>query len=359
MAESNQQPPPSQPPSPHTANDAIAAAHHGDDVHSNQRSSVSGVLFAPGDEGNSPPIIDGPTPVPSKRKRSVPSSRTTSSKKSKSSKQSEINRMECLTTGFHLWSREALYEASNDIASSDDAFDSYETQFSRQITYRFRLEHETKKKKIQSLSSSTKRTRSNTSITPVSSDINAASLSTDDPRRLSRLHWEDIIRCEAGHRLKLFVTKDAVNQQDAWWDDTFSSVVKELSLKPTHFNKTAMYCMDVSILEASLHNEIFKGDHSLSNLQRMFKRGDGFRIKFTGTKDTTLSVAWKKMLFSGSDIMFFDSPLPRNRAYNELFKNKDTICSIRQVLHSVSLETAGDYSASSALLIAYMKREKY
>ena len=314
MAESNQSPPLSQPPSPRTANDAIAVAHHGGETRSISRSAPSSVLFTSGDDEAhlpSPPITDINTPLPSQRKRPPSSSRTTSSKVLKSSKHaqtpaSETNRSECMTTGFHLWSRENLYEASKAIASSDDDFERYEIQYSRQITYRFRLEHETKRKKRESLSSSTKRTRSTTSTTPVSSDQNAAALQTNNPRRLSRLHWEDILRCQSGHRLKLFVTKDAVNQTDSWWQDTFSSVVKELSLKPTHFNKGPMYCFDVSILEANLHNEIFKGDHSLSSLQRMFNQGDGFSIKFTGTKDTTLSVAWRKMLYSGSEIMFFD-----------------------------------------------------
>ena len=188
MAESNQSPPLSQPPSPRTANDAIAVAHHGGETRSISRSAPSSVLFTSGDDEAhlpSPPITDINTPLPSQRKRPPSSSRTTSSKVLKSSKHaqtpaSETNRSECMTTGFHLWSRENLYEASKAIASSDDDFERYEIQYSRQITYRFRLEHETKRKKRESLSSSTKRTRSTTSTTPVSSDQNAAALQTNE-----------------------------------------------------------------------------------------------------------------------------------------------------------------------------------
>ena len=190
---------------------------------------------------------------------------------------------------------------------------------------------------MELLSSTNKRTRSNTTTTPVVPDLHAVSLQTNNPRRLSRLHWGDLIICKS-------VTKEAAHSEHEWWGDKFSSVVSELSLKLTHFNKTSVYCIDVSILCATLHEQIESGHQSLVNLEWLFTHNEGFSVHFVGTKDTNLTIPWNQLIYSSRNIMLFDSPLPHNKAYNELFENKDTINAICRVFRCVSLETAGDYA---------------
>lgn len=86
--------------------------------------------------------------------------------------------------------------------------------------------------------------------------------------------------------------------------------------------------------------------------------GEGFALSFDGIDDFTLSVAWKKMLYCSDSFMLFSPPLPRNRLYSSLFHDVETLSSLSKIFHRVSLETAGDYSASSSLMLAYHKKER-
>jgi hypothetical protein len=160
------------------------------------------------------------------------------------------------------------------------------------------------------------RTRSAVSAPVVEVDEDAMKLITLDPRRLSRLHWEDIIRCKTSQSLKLYVTKDAALSSKGWWQDTFIDALSELKTKTINFNRTQMYCFGVIVQYAPLHDSIFKGDVSLSQLQTLFHQGHGFSVSFVGTRDIKLSISWKKMLHSADEFMLFGSPLPRNRLYN-------------------------------------------
>jgi hypothetical protein len=156
----------------------------------------------------------------------------------------------------------------------------------------------------------------------------------------------------------MYVAKTSVIDEHEWWSNTFSSVVDELKLKTQQFNKSSMYCFDVEVFKAPLHNNIYKGDYSVGQLESFFNRGEGFSVSFLGTQ-TKLSISWKKMLHSSSTIMLYTSPLPRTRrTYAKLFKNAGTITLLRRIFHCVSHETAGDYSASAALMIAYQKKER-
>jgi hypothetical protein len=151
------------------------------------------------------------------------------------------------------WSRAPLLHQSNAIASNDDDFASFETQFLGSITQRFKDERETKSKFLQSLESQP-RTRSAASAPVVQVDAEALRLDTSDPRRLSRLHWEDVIRCKQGQFLKLYVTKQSALSSKGWWGDTFINVIRELNTKTINFNRNLMYCFDIQILNAPLHS---------------------------------------------------------------------------------------------------------
>ena len=368
MSDSNPPPPPPPPPSPQTITDALADALHVDDpsaVRPRLHGAVGTVLFGVNQPTSA--VTADLTPLP-QHKRSAPPNRSgsTSSKARKlqtptstpSAPAAVINRQDCLTNELFAWSRAPLLNLLVDIASNDDDFSAFETQFLGSITQRFKDERETKSKFLQSLSSQPRSTRSTVSAPVAEVDEEAMNLTTSDPRRLSRLHWEDIIRCKTGQSLKLYVTKDAALSTKGWWHDTFIDVLRELKTKTINFNRTVMYCFDVIIQYAPLHDSIFKGDVSLSQLQTLFNQGDGFSVFFVGTKDIKLSISWKKMLHSSDELLIFGSPLPRNRLYSRYLHGKETITSLRMAFHQAAKETAGDYSASSALMLAFQKEEK-
>jgi hypothetical protein len=148
------------------------------------------------------------------------------------------------------------------------------------------------------------------------------------------------------------MTKDAVLSSKGWWHDTFIDAMGELKTKTINFNRTQMYCFDVIIQYAPLHDSIFKGDVSLSQLQTLFNQGDSFSVSFVGTRNIKL------LLHSSDELMIFCSSLPRNRLYSRYFHGKETITSLRMAFHQAAKETAGDYSVSSASMLAFQKEEK-
>jgi hypothetical protein len=261
MSDSNPPPPPPPPPSPLPITAALADALHVDDpsaVRPRLLGDIGTVLFG----ANQPTsgVTSDSTPLP-QHKQSAPSdcSGSTSSKARKlqtptstpSAPAAVINRQDCLTNELFAWSRAPLLQQSHAIASNDDDFASFETQFLGSITQRFKDERETKSKFLQSLESQP-RTRSAASDPVVEVDVEAMRLDTSDPRRLSRLHWEDVIRCKQGQFLKLYVTKQSTLSSKGWWGDTFINVIRELNTKPINFNRNLMYCFDIQILNAPL-----------------------------------------------------------------------------------------------------------
>jgi hypothetical protein len=266
MAESN---PSLPPPSPNAAPDAIADAHHGIDatVHRPRLQRDDGTdLF--GSHQPSAITTEDATPLPQPRKRrssSTPSA--ASSKRPSSSKQqppsasssssrktpsttvsvpsSSTNRSSCLNNGFHKFAREPLYALSHAIASDDAAFEKFETAYLNSINQKFKQEYRTKANFLKSLNSQPRSTRSTAPDSAVEVDIEAENLTTSDPRRLSRLHWEDALQLTEGHRMKMYVARTAVINEHEWWSDTYSSVINALNIKTQQFNRTAMYCFDV------------------------------------------------------------------------------------------------------------------
>ena len=239
MADSN--PPP--PPTPHdTTHASIADVHHGDapvPVHMRYEAQDGSSLFHSGDKPsapdeatpahqaktsvappsvppnpykkqkpNAPSDADTPsassasvstnTKPSSKKRRGKKTPSTSSSQKSRPTPASTtINRNECLTNGFHKWSRDELYALSSEIASSDKLFDEYEDNFSTQINHRFKQENKSPAKFLAAMDSNPRTRSGAVSVSAATPVFNEHIADSTDVRRLSRLHWEDVInsRC--------------------------------------------------------------------------------------------------------------------------------------------------------------------
>ena len=144
MSDSNPPPPPPPPPSPQTITDALADALHVDDpsaVRPRLHGAVGTVLFGVNQPTSA--VTADLTPLP-QHKRSAPPNRSgsTSSKARKlqtptstpSAPAAVINRQDCLTNERFAWSRAPLLNLLVDIASNDDDFSAFETQFLGSIT---------------------------------------------------------------------------------------------------------------------------------------------------------------------------------------------------------------------------------
>jgi hypothetical protein len=99
---------------------------------------------------------------------------------------------------------------------------------------------------------------------------------SSDPRLMSRLHFEDLLRLTEGTRLKLFVEKGAAKNVNEWWTSSFQDTI---SAQPSGFttqriNAKQYYCLfDIQLLKTTHHSNIMLGLLSAEKLQsELFNR---------------------------------------------------------------------------------------
>ena len=99
--------------------------------------------------------------------------------------------------------------------------------------------------------------------------------------------FEDIITVREGTTLKLYVSKTAVGNTSAWWQDTFQFAVQTLELRCICMH--SILCFRCGDLFDTEHQCITAGTTSLSDLEKKFNRNDGFHISFNGVSKSTVA----------------------------------------------------------------------
>eukprot|EP00956_Cyclotella_meneghiniana_P038724 scaffold158944_cov41-Cyclotella_meneghiniana.AAC.1 len=192
----------------------------------------------------------------------------------------EWNKNKTIHNNIHDWARADSLATQPLIRETDESFKSFERSFSRQIHHRY---NETRGGDTTDEDGGIRVTRASSRGSDIDNSINSASnIESVDTRRLSRLMFEDIITVREGSALKLFVSKAAVNNTSAWWQDNFSLVVSSLKLKPIRMHSRDFYVFDVTISCDTEHQGVTSGTTSLPDLEKKFARNDGFHISFNG-----------------------------------------------------------------------------
>ena len=245
------------------------------------------------------------------------------------------------------------------LASDDKTFNTLKNRFIKQTRNRFFEKKTTVKVQQQALDNlprTRSESRSTTSIIAAPSTPESTQRITDG---MSRLHFEDLLRCLQGAPLKLFVSKSAARNTDLWWGDTFiQALAAQPSVRPLYpINAELFYSFDVTILNATLHQFIKDGHYSEDQLKELYSRKQGFSISIQGDRTINLPFTWQQVVEFSSSLMFFGPLVSRNRVYSDLFKNVTDLKAIRSIYLWFMFETAGDVDASHELSNAYLIAE--
>jgi hypothetical protein len=304
----------------------------------------------------SSPIVQTPAPT-NRRPTASSSARSITTASSTSSFVS--NRADCINNSFFKWARQRQIESSIVDALDAAYFKKERTHFMKQVIHRFREEKQTAKVILQSMDSQP-RTRSEARETPQVESNQIVSTDTTDTRRLSRLHFEDMLQLTEGTSLKMYVLKSAAEDSEQWWGNTFQDAIRS---QPSGFgtmqiNAKPYYCFHVTVLNASHHRDILAGNVSEERLkEELFRQREGFSINILGDVNHKLPLQWSTIIEFSVSIMFFGPPTSRSRNYSDLFSKLKHLNSIRGTFLWMMREVAGDTLSSYAVMNAYLLAE--
>eukprot|EP00956_Cyclotella_meneghiniana_P036026 scaffold120416_cov36-Cyclotella_meneghiniana.AAC.1 len=376
---SNTPPPPStqsqRPPQPHAhaaptpvirevqpTRQAIDDLQRGSDAYTPAPKRGGNVLFhssakRPSLSVDAPASVGTATTIATPSSTTAPSASTTTPNSSSSASTFVANRSACLNNYIFDKFRTNHIKTSRDFVDAGE-FDAYKKKFTLQTNHRFALKYQTASV-IQAQLDAQPRTRSEARAILESLDSEAMSLQTSDPKRLSRLHLEDLFTLTQGDPLKFYVSQEIASTHNKWWGDIFIAALREIpeAAPTTRINGDLFHCFNVNILNATLHDDMRAGVVSAKDLTDYFDRNEGFSITFGGLDYLKFTLSWKQVIEYSLSWMFFGPPTPQNRVYSELFEKKTSLKSIRAIFHWYSKETAGDYTSSNALLNAYLEKE--
>ena len=193
-------------------------------------------------------------------------------------------------------------------------------------------------------------------------DDDAYKVETTNVKRLSRLHWEDLLQCNVGTSLVLYVAKDGeyampevATAQRKVGKANGTTNNQNLSGAKVHLSGREFVCLKARILHATTHHDAIHGMLSLPELKRKFSRKDGFTIAFDDS-DETITISWQEVIENSDELLIFGRPFDNTRLYHRLFMRKADETYVKQVFLDISKETWGDHVASYALLSAYQNR---
>ena len=98
-----------------------------------------------------------------------------------------------MTNEIHTWSRKVTFDSTNVVIDPDE-FDTWESSMQRQMINRFCKVQQTKESIADSIGLGLR----SSATEDVLVDSDAANLKVTDAARLSRMHWEDILRVNEG-----------------------------------------------------------------------------------------------------------------------------------------------------------------
>ena len=283
----------------------------------------------------------------------------------KSRPPSDVNRTAVMTSALHTWSRPITFmpkgrnltNSQFQIIVSDEEFDEWEPRFARQIRTRFRKERVLSSSRDDGLGLGLRSAVESLSLL----DDAAASLKTSDAKRLSRLHWEDVLCFQEDERLFVYFKR-----KSPVVDERFSSVPEEVrtlqQLLGVGGDTVRLDGSDFGVLRATidkapLHLAAVSGTLPLHQLKKYYERKDGFVVGLEGTGQK-LTFAWGELVTLAEEVMFFGPPRAASREYSKLFAHVWTIAYAKQIYAHIGRETAGDSFASYALSCAYLTCSK-
>ena len=297
----------------------------------------------------------------SSTKSAVPApSNTKTNKKKITTRQQNISTV--ISNEINQWARsDATFDVELENDFTEQEFVTWESGFKKQIAWRFKRTQVTAADHVASLGLGLRSDARDDLLI----DEDARLCNVTDQRRLSRCHFEDLLRLQSGARLVLYLKTNSRS----------TNVCPSLVLKPfdgklwdaAQLQRDASVGGDITtlagkkyvvlkttMLHARSHHDAVSGDVSLSQVQKRFFAKEGFTLKHDGT-ESTLTLSWQQVIALSEDLLIFRPPLDGTRQYRRCFKGKgESYC--KRVYKNLAKETLGDVLTSSALTMAYQEK---
>ena len=297
----------------------------------------------------------------SSTKSAVPApSNTKTNKKKITTRQQNISTV--ISNEINQWARsDATFDVELENDFTEQEFVTWESGFKKQIAWRFKRTQVTAADHVASLGLGLRSDARDDLLI----DEDARLCNVTDQRRLSRCHFEDLLRLQSGARLVLYLKTNSRS----------TNVCPSLVLKPfdgklwdaAQLQRDASVGGDITtlagkkyvvlkttMLHARSHHDAVSGDVSLSQVQKRFFAKEGFTLKHDGT-ESTLTLSWQQVIALSEDLLIFGPPLDGTRQYRRCFKGKgESYC--KRVYKNLAKETLGDVLTSSALTMAYQEK---
>ena len=155
-------------------------------------------------------------------------------------------------------------------------------------------------------------------------DEDAYNLETTDAKRLSRLHWEDILRVQQGEKIVAYFRKDAAVIHDVFED--YPKIAAKLQRQANvageevKLNGSTFYVLRATMFTANFHLAAVSGQMTWAQLRKHFTDKDGFVIQFDAT-DKKLTFSWMEVIDYADSVYFFGAPVEGVRNYARLFRS--------------------------------------
>ena len=266
----------------------------------------------------------------------------------------------CITSHIFEWSRPRTFIGAKDVKKGKEAreeFEGWKSPFVQQIGKQFVVKYDSKAEKEARLGHGSRSMRRDVSLV----NDEAANLETTNSSRLSRKHWEDMLRMQDGESVYIYfrADKDLLENRFASKPTAANAaqVAAKLAEKRTKIGGIEFVQVKATISDARTHLEACSGRTSLEQLQSQFHNNTGYFVVDLCKTDMKLTFSWREMLELSDDVLFFGPPIIGARKFKQSLKWKN----IRKVDHANHLfrelarETFGDGWTSSALYRAYLE----
>ena len=266
---------------------------------------------------------------------------------------------------MHTWSRKDTFDPASAHVDEGEHYN-YVRKFRTNLMFKFQ---QVRVRKATKADESGMGLRSGTSP-DLLVDESAYRMRTTKVKRLSRVHWEDVIQLKEGTPVVLYIAhesdlvrkKVATVQRKMVRDEERNMSPQQRADRGDNkagetisLSGRKYICLRARIQTARMHHDAMNGLISLAQLQTLYDRNEGFTLRFDGVDDT-LTLAWKEMVELADQVLIFGRPYESTRNYDRLFRDKHKEVYVQQIFQDLSRETWGDHVASYALLCAYQNR---
>ncbi len=188
----------------------------------------------------------------------------------------------------------------------------------------------------------------------------------NDIRQCSRYRLEDILRCTTTKPLILCV-KASLTTKNKSQLKAIKNAQAKMSRGAfgtkwmTKMNNEEYILLKCNLIRNDYHVRIKESTVTTLEFKNSYHNNFGFHVQFDGMSDGDdgkMHFAWRSLVQSPMDFLFFGAPLMENVDYNKIFRKKADANYAHHIFKQFAYECWGDGQASATLLNAYLSNRR-